>query len=345
MRGSQFPGAAFRVCAIVAYLLLNGLLNSALARGQESKVAAHTAAPPDAAADVRALADAVRGLQAQVQTLSSQVSELRTDEQRWHAEARELRSELEVTRAQLASHPVVPDTAANNSSNNSSNNFSNYGESSTSQQGFAPPSPDSRTVLNPFGMRESAAPMTLDERVAKLEDSQDLIDAKLTEQSQTKVESGSKYRLRLSGIVLFNLFDTRGLVDNVDFPLRAGDCRGAHQRECEVRFRGRIRRVAKRSFHGVDAFAHGHHSNGLDQHFDHRRPGFLILLTFVSDFVIFARRSCAVVRRESLELGAASAHRTSQGIVGRFEFVISSWNFGFIYRRCPGSGWARSYRR
>jgi hypothetical protein len=231
MRGSQFPGARFRVCAIVAYLLLNSLLSCVLARGQEAKAAAQTAAAPDAASDLRTLADAVRGLQAQVQTLNSQVSELRTDEQRWHAEARELRSELEVTRAQLASHPNAPDNDVNNSSNSSSNNSSNnssnygssnnpskYGESSTSQQRFAPPSPDSRTNLNPFGIRESAAPMTLDERVAKLEDSQDLIDAKLTEQSQTKVESGSKYRVRLSGIVLFNLFDTRGLVDNVDFP-------------------------------------------------------------------------------------------------------------------------------
>ena len=119
MRGSQFPGATFRVCAIVAYLLLNSLLSCALARGQEAKAAAQTAAAPDATSDLRALADAVRGLQAQVQTLSSQVSELRTDEQRWHAEARELRSELEVTRAQLASHPNAPDNDVNNSSNNS----------------------------------------------------------------------------------------------------------------------------------------------------------------------------------------------------------------------------------
>ena len=203
MRGTEFPGAAFKVCAVVAYLLLS----CAFARGQEAKVAAPSS---DAATDVRALADAVRALQAQVQTLSSQVSELRTDEQRWHAEARELRSELEVTRAQLASHRDAPDNAVNNSSN--------YGESSTSQQGFVPRSPDSRTDLNPFGARESDASTTLDERVAKLEDSQDLIDAKLAEQSQTKVESGSKYRLRLSGIVLFNLFDTRGRVDNLDIP-------------------------------------------------------------------------------------------------------------------------------
>ena len=33
-----------------------------------------------------------------------------------------------------------------------------------------------------------------------------------------QVESGSKYRMRLSGIVLVKLFENRGTVDNVDFP-------------------------------------------------------------------------------------------------------------------------------
>jgi hypothetical protein len=46
----------------------------------------------------------------------------------------------------------------------------------------------------------------------------DLLSGKINEQYQTKVESGSKYRLRLSGIALFNVFDNRGTVDNLDFP-------------------------------------------------------------------------------------------------------------------------------
>jgi len=58
----------------------------------------------------------------------------------------------------------------------------------------------------------------LDEQTAELEEGLQLANAKITEQSQTKVESGSKYRLRLSGIVLFNLFSNRGAVDNQDFP-------------------------------------------------------------------------------------------------------------------------------
>src|SRR5882762_10063523 len=50
------------------------------------------------------------------------------------------------------------------------------------------------------------------------QDDWDLLNARVEEQRQTKVESGSKFRLRLSGLALFNLFDTAGNVDNVDVP-------------------------------------------------------------------------------------------------------------------------------
>src|SRR5262245_55047166 len=46
----------------------------------------------------------------------------------------------------------------------------------------------------------------------------DLLNAKVNEQYQTKVESASKYRVRLSGMVLFNVFSNAGAVDNIDFP-------------------------------------------------------------------------------------------------------------------------------
>jgi hypothetical protein len=46
----------------------------------------------------------------------------------------------------------------------------------------------------------------------------DLLNAKVDEQRQTKVESGSKFRLKLSGIALFNAFTTSGQVDNFDLP-------------------------------------------------------------------------------------------------------------------------------
>jgi hypothetical protein len=46
----------------------------------------------------------------------------------------------------------------------------------------------------------------------------ELLNAKINEQYQTKVESASKYRVRLSGLLLFNTFSNSSAVDNPDFP-------------------------------------------------------------------------------------------------------------------------------
>ncbi len=56
------------------------------------------------------------------------------------------------------------------------------------------------------------------QRLDHLEEDQQLLSEKLDTQDQTKVESASKYRIRLSGIVLFNLFGNSGSVDNQDVP-------------------------------------------------------------------------------------------------------------------------------
>ena len=58
----------------------------------------------------------------------------------------------------------------------------------------------------------------LEQRVQKLEESSSLIGSKIDEQYQTKVETASKYRARLHGIVLMNAFRNVGNTDNVDFP-------------------------------------------------------------------------------------------------------------------------------
>jgi hypothetical protein len=142
----------------------------------------------------------------QVQSLNSQVSELRAAEEREHAEARELRSEL--NRATAKS--VEPPSAARDA----------YAAVTSSPENAAPTPAAAVAAAGPA----PAAPTSGDEgattaeRVTRLEDSQELTDAKVLEQSQTKVESGSKYRVRLSGMVLLNAFETRGAVDNLDFP-------------------------------------------------------------------------------------------------------------------------------
>jgi hypothetical protein len=63
--------------------------------------------------------------------------------------------------------------------------------------------------------------VSLEQQISDLRDDEHLLNDKVVEQSQTKVESGSKYRVRLSGIVLLNTAITRGAVDNLDFPQMA----------------------------------------------------------------------------------------------------------------------------
>ena len=58
----------------------------------------------------------------------------------------------------------------------------------------------------------------LQQRIDRLEEDEQLLSGKLDTQYQTKVESASKYRVRLSGIVLFNLFGNSGSSDNQDVP-------------------------------------------------------------------------------------------------------------------------------
>jgi hypothetical protein len=64
-----------------------------------------------------------------------------------------------------------------------------------------------------------SAPVLLS--AAELNEQQKLVQAQLQELQQTKVESGSKYRVKLSGLLLMNVFSNRGAVNNTDLPTRA----------------------------------------------------------------------------------------------------------------------------
>jgi len=71
---------------------------------------------------------------------------------------------------------------------------------------------------------EGAAPApeaAADDRLARLEENQQLLSAKIEEQHQTKVESASRYRVKLSGLVLLNAFANSGRVDSRETPTRA----------------------------------------------------------------------------------------------------------------------------
>jgi peptidoglycan hydrolase CwlO-like protein len=158
--------------------------------------------------EVRGFDELLRQLQSQVQELSGQVKRLKQQQESAQAESVQLRRELDATKTQLA---VLSGNAA-----------------APSVSSGPPPQ------------------TTIERRISKLEENQQMASAEAAEQSQTKVESASKYRLRLSGIVLFNMYADRGSVNNQDFPelamtpavLSSGNSFGATVRQSEIGLQG-----------------------------------------------------------------------------------------------------------
>jgi len=198
-------GNSFRTPYLALSIAASLLALPAPARSQQA-APSPSSAPRDGenVADVRALSDAIRELQSQVQILHSKLSELRSEQDQARAEARDLRIELSLTRARFA-----PGTSPAYQPVSSSTLHAPLWPSSSV-------SPAEPTPAAPAQQQPTA------DRLGKLEEDQQLTDAKLNDQYQTKVESGSKYRLRLSGMVLLNMFSNRGAgVDNQDFPTLA----------------------------------------------------------------------------------------------------------------------------
>lgn len=139
-----------------------------------------------------ALTTAVHDLQDQVRELRAAVAEVRSEAAQYRTEAAELRRELQETRSQLASS-ITP-------------------AQSSSSGAVSQPSPDSKRS------KESVNSETAENRINALEETTQLLNRKLNDQYQTKIDSASKYRVRLSGLVLLNIFDNRGSLDNQDFP-------------------------------------------------------------------------------------------------------------------------------
>jgi hypothetical protein len=167
----------------VGLLALNGSV-SAWAQGPP------VASPPSANDGV---ATAVHDLQQQVSELRAAVAEIRSEAAQYRAETAELRRELKAVRAQ----PGPGELPASNS----------YALANT--EAGNPP------VASP---RPAVPSEPLPDRVAALEETTQLLNSKLDDQYQSKIESASKYRVRLSGIVLLNLFSNRGQTDNTDIP-------------------------------------------------------------------------------------------------------------------------------
>ena len=197
MERKGYPKIFPRIYATAGCLLLS----SALLYGQDGRLAsASSSSSADSAAEVRALSELVRDLQGELQSLNSQLADLRAEQARAGEEARQLRRELDLMRA-----------AASTTHSGMQNQYG----SPTPPPSASPDQPMSSGSLS---MSQGQAGQ---DRVGKLEEDDQVLEGKVNDVYQTKVESGSKYRLRLSGIILLNLYGNRGGVDNQDFPLLA----------------------------------------------------------------------------------------------------------------------------
>jgi hypothetical protein len=150
-------------------------------------------------------AGAVRDLQDQVHQLRDMVEQMRAENAQSRIEMQRLRQDLQATRALLEGPKL---------------------------EGPSPEQPGkiegAQVVANAAAPANSptTAPATqpaesgsgLEQRIEKLEESTSLIGSKIDEQYQTKVETASKYRARLHGIILMNAFRNVGGSDNLDFP-------------------------------------------------------------------------------------------------------------------------------
>jgi hypothetical protein len=132
---------------------------------------------------------AIRELQDQVRQLQVLVEEMRAENAQSRVEMHQLRQDLQATRT-LLQQPAAA-----------------TGSEIATQ---AVPESDTATAVEPS--------TRLEQRVQKLEESTSLIGSKIDEQYQTKVETASKYRARLHGIVLMNAFRNVGGSDSLDFP-------------------------------------------------------------------------------------------------------------------------------
>jgi hypothetical protein len=132
-------------------------------------------------------------MQLQIQQLQAAVKEMKQEAERYHTETMELKAELEATRNRLSSVAVGSPTAP-------------------------PPLAETLPAKGPEAADETPEKLLVEERIEKVEEDQELLNSRMTEQYQTKVESASKYRVRLSGLALFNLFSNSGNVDHVEVP-------------------------------------------------------------------------------------------------------------------------------
>jgi hypothetical protein len=183
MRGMSRTKRIVWMCGFTACLLFAPPRSQCQLAGGDAARAAFAPASAQQI-DLAAVSARLQQLQSQVQQLSTQVQWLKAQQESAQAESAALHKELDATKSQLVALATPPASV----------------QSASTSVASAP------------------STASVEERIVRLEENQQLADSKIAEQSQTKVESGSKYRVRLNGLVLFNTYINRGTVDNQDFP-------------------------------------------------------------------------------------------------------------------------------
>jgi len=186
-----------------------------VAQGTANRAEAHSRplSEPSSELSLASVNASVRALQQQVSALQATVEGMRSDWQQARAETAELRQELNDVRAtevhtnelrtnREPRNPVLQDAVAKSAS------------------GVSPNASQTEASQNPQ-LEAQKENQKSNEHAAGLEEEYQLLSGKVDDQYQTKVESASKYRLRVSGIVLLNLFSNQGVVDNADLPMLA----------------------------------------------------------------------------------------------------------------------------
>jgi TolA-binding protein len=126
-------------------------------------------------------------LDAKIQALSASLEQMRAELSQSRDEIKELRSMLvEVMQKMGANASGEPVTEAPN------------------------PTSANENSANQAATEQETAHITPDDW--------QIVNARIEEQAQDKVESNLKYRVKLSGIVLLNAFSVSGKVDNLDVP-------------------------------------------------------------------------------------------------------------------------------
>ena len=154
-------------------------------------------ASPSPPATGGTLEDSMQTLAGQVKELNATIQELRAEVSQSRQETRELRVELHGALEKLSTTSLTASAGGKD----------------------ALIVPEARAATQEPSLPTPATVETPTEaRLDRIEEDQQLLQAKVDEQHQTKVESASKYRVKLSGIALFNLFGNSGTVDNQDVP-------------------------------------------------------------------------------------------------------------------------------